>query len=132
LFGFFGTTAADGKQDEVAHYNLDMILALGFRMRSPVGMRFRQWPGGNLDEYIVKGLDNFHEPTSFLQDIRTSERRFRQRITDIYATSIDYDADHPLTHTGHSTIYGQIAAVLIAACSQSNMLYQKSALAGRQ
>jgi hypothetical protein len=53
---FFRTTAADGKQYEVAHYNLDMVLALGFRVRSPVGVRFRQWANDKLKEYIVKGF----------------------------------------------------------------------------
>ena len=102
---FFRTTAADGKQYEVAHYNLDMVLALGFRVRSPVGVRFRQWANDKLKEYIVKGFvldderlknparggDYFDELTRRLQDIRTSERRFYQKITDIYATSVDYD-----------------------------------------
>ena len=52
----FRTTAADGKRYEVAHYNLDMVLALGFRVRSPVGVRFRQWANDKLKEYIVKGF----------------------------------------------------------------------------
>jgi len=79
----FRTTAADGKQYEVAHYNLDMVLALGFRVRSPVGVRFRQWANDKLKEYIVKGFvlddarlknpgkgrDYFDELTHRLQDI---------------------------------------------------------------
>lgn len=52
----FRTTAADGKQYEVAHYNLDMVLALGFRVRSPIAVRFRQWAADKLKEYIVKGF----------------------------------------------------------------------------
>jgi len=143
---FFRTTAADGKQYEVAHYNLDMVLALGFRVRSPVGVRFRQWANDKLKEYIVKGFvlddarlknpgkgrDYFDELTRRLQDIRTSERRFYQKITDIYATSVDYDASHALTQTFfatvqnkvHFAIHGQTAAELIAAradSSQPNM-----------
>jgi len=142
----FRTTAADGKQYEVAHYNLDMVLALGFRVRSPVGVRFRQWANDKLREYIVKGFvlddarlknpgngrDYFDELTRRLQDIRTSERRFYQKITDIYATSVDYDAGHALTQTFfatvqnkvHYAIHGQTAAELIAAradSSQPNM-----------
>ena len=142
----FRTTAADGKQYEVAHYNLDMVLALGFRVRSPVGVRFRQWANDKLKEYIVKGFvlddarlknpgkgrDYFDELTRRLQDIRTSERRFYQKITDIYATSVDYDASHALTQTFFSTvqnkvhyaIHGQTAAELIATradSSQPNM-----------
>jgi hypothetical protein len=143
---FFRTTAADGKQYEVAHYNLDMVLALGFRVRSPVGVRFRQWANDKLKEYIVKGFvldderlknpgkgrDYFDELTRRLQDIRTSERRFYQKITDIYATSVDYDASHALTQTFfamvqnkvHYAIHGQTAAELIATradSSQPNM-----------
>jgi hypothetical protein len=142
----FRTTAADGKQYEVAHYNLDMVLALGFRVRSPVGVRFRQWANDKLKEYIVKGFvlddarlknpgkgrDYFDELTRRLQDIRTSERRFYQKITDIYATSVDYDASHALTKTFfatvqnkvHFAIHGQTAAELIitrADSSQPNM-----------
>ena len=142
----FRTTAADGKQYEVAHYNLDMVLALGFRVRSPVGVRFRQWANDKLKEYIVKGFvlddarlknpgkgrDYFDELTLRLQDIRTSERRFYQKITDIYATSVDYDASHALTQTFfatvqnkvHFAIHGQTAAELIttrANSSQPNM-----------
>ncbi|KAF0099370.1 MAG: hypothetical protein FD187_2226 [bacterium] len=143
---FYRTTAADGKQYEVAHYNLDMVLALGFRVRSPVAVRFRQWANDKLKEYIVKGFvlddarlknpgkgrDYFDELTRRLQDIRTSERRFYQKITDIYATSVDYDARHPLTQTFfatvqnkvHFAIHGQTAAELIASradSSQPNM-----------
>ncbi len=138
---FFRTTAADGKQYEVAHYNLDMVLALGFRVRSPVAVRFRQWASDKLKEYIVKGFvldderlknpgkgrDYFDELTRRLQDIRTSERRFYQKITDIYATSVDYDARHPLTQTlfatvqnkVHYAIHGQTAAELIATRADS-------------
>lgn len=143
---FFRTTAADGKQYEVAHYNLDMVLALGFRVRSPVGVRFRQWANDKLKEYIVKGfvlddvrlknpgkgLDYFDELTRRLQDIRTSERRFYQKITDIYATSVDYNPNHALTqdffatvqNKVHYAIHGQTAAELIqsrADSSQPNM-----------
>jgi len=143
---FFRTTAADNKQYDVAHYNLDMVLALGYRVRSQAGVRFRQWASDKLKEYIIKGFaldderlknpgkgrDYFDELTKRLQDIRTSERRFYQKITDIYATSIDYDAKHPLTqeffatvqNKVHYAIHGQTAAELIqsrADSSQPNM-----------
>ncbi|WP_291522138.1 virulence RhuM family protein [Acidithiobacillus sp.] len=139
----FRTTAADGKQYEVAHYNLDMILALGFRVRSPVGVRFRQWASEKLKEYIIKGFvlddarlknpgkgrDYFDELTRRLQDIRTSERRFYQKITDIYATSVDYGARHPLTqqffatvqNKVHYAIHGQTAAELITSRADSRL-----------
>jgi len=133
----FRTTATDGKQYEVAHYNLDMVLALGFRVRSPMAVRFRQWAADKLKEYIVKGFvldderlknpqvgnDYFEELTRRIQDIRTSERRFYQKITDIYATSLDYDKDHQLTQTifatvqnkVHYAIHGQTAAEVIVS-----------------
>jgi hypothetical protein len=145
----FRTVQSEGGRDvtrEVEHYNLDMVLALGFRVRSPVGVRFRQWASDKLKEYIVKGFvlddarlknpgkgpDYFDELTRRLQDIRTSERRFYQKITDIYATSVDYDANHALTQTFfatvqnkvHYAIHGQTAAELIATradSSQPNM-----------
>ncbi len=139
----FRTTAADGKQYEVAHYNLDMVLALGFRVRSPVAVRFRQWAADKLKEYIIKGFvldderlkkpkagnDYFDELTRRIQDIRTSERRFYQKITDIYATSIDYQTDHPLAqeffatvqNKVHYAIHGQTAAEVILSRADSDM-----------
>ena len=131
----FRTTATDGKIYEVSHYNLDMVLALGFRVRSPMAVRFRQWAADKLKEYITKGFvldddrlknpqegnDYFEELTRRIQDIRTSERRFYQKITDIYATSMDYDKDAPLTQRFYATvqnkvhfaIHGQTAAEVI-------------------
>ena len=145
----FRTVQPEGGRDvtrEVEHYNLEMVLALGFRVRSPVAVRFRQWANDKLKEYIVKGIvlddmrlknpgkgrDYFDELTRRLQDIRTSERRFYQKITDIYATSVDYDASYALTQTFfatvqnkvHFAIHGQTAAELIttrADSSQPNM-----------
>jgi hypothetical protein len=139
---YFRTTATDGKQYEVAHYNLDMVLALGYRVRSQDGVRFRQWASDKLKEYIIKGFvldderlrnpgkrrDYFDELTRRLQDIRTSERRFYQKITDIYATSVDYDPNHPLTkeffatvqNKVHYAIHGQTAAELIQSRADSS------------
>ncbi|MBW2237721.1 MAG: virulence RhuM family protein [Deltaproteobacteria bacterium] len=87
------------------YYNLDMIISVGYRVKSRVATRFRIWATRRLREYIVKGFvldderlknpdqpfDYFDELIRRIQDIRTSERRFYQKITDIYATSIDYD-----------------------------------------
>lgn len=145
----FRTVQFEGGREvsrEVEHYNLDMVLSLGFRVRSPVGVRFRRWANDKLKEYIVKGFvlddarlenpgkapDYFDELTRRLQDIRTSERRFYQKITDIYATSVDYDSSHELTQAFfatvqnkvHYAVHGQTAAELIAAradSSQPNM-----------
>ena len=142
----FRTTAADGKQYTVEHYNLDMVLALGFRVRSQAGVRFRQWANAQLKEFIIKGFvldderlknpgkgrDYFDELTQRLQDIRTSERRFYQKITDIYATSVDYNPQAAITqeffatvqNKVHYAIHGHTAAELIkqrADSSQPNM-----------
>jgi len=87
------------------YYNLDIIISVGYRIKSGVATKFRQWATQRLKDYIVKGFtldverlknpdlpfDYFEELTRIIQDIRTSERRFYQKITDIYATSIDYD-----------------------------------------
>lgn len=119
---FYRTTAADGKSYDVAHYNLDMVLALGYRVRSQAGVRFRQWATAQLKEFIVKGFlldderlknpgqgrDYFDELTRRLQDIRTSERRFYQKITDIYATSVDYDASAELTQAFFATVQNKV------------------------
>lgn len=100
----FFTTAADGKQYRTRHYSLDAIISVGYRVQSHTATRFRQWATQQLREYIVKGFllnderlknpdqpfDYFEELTRRIQDIRTSERRFYQKITDIYATSVDY------------------------------------------
>ncbi len=89
----------------VDFYNLDMIISVGYRVKSHIATRFRQWATQRLREYIVKGFtldderlknpdqpfDYFDELLRRIQDIRTSERRFYQKITDIYATSVDYD-----------------------------------------
>ena len=86
-------------------YNLDAIISVGYRIKSNVATRFRQWATQHIKEYIVKGFvmdderlknpnqpfDYFEELLRRIQDIRTSERRFYQKITDIYATSVDYD-----------------------------------------
>ena len=91
------------------HYNLDAVLSVGYRVKSAVATRFRIWATQRLRDYIVKGFvldderlknpdlpfDYFDELLRRIQDIRTSERRFYQKITDIYATSIDYDPTQP-------------------------------------
>ena len=106
------TTAADGKRYRTLHYNLDMILAVGYRVRSPRGTLFRQWATARLSELLVKGFtldderikagrtlgdDYFDELLARIRDIRSSERLFYQKIADIYATSIDYDPSDEMT-----------------------------------
>ena len=92
-------------QRSIRHYSLSMILAVGFRVRSPIGTRFRQWATEVLSEYAVKGFamddrrlkaagddDYFEELLARVRDIRSSERMFWRKVLDIYATSIDYDS----------------------------------------
>ncbi len=101
------------------HYSLDMIIAVGYRVRSARGTQFRQWATATLAEYLTKGFalddarlkearnwgaDYFDELLARIRDIRTSERRFYQKITDIYATSIDYDPHAPVTQEFYATV----------------------------
>lgn len=102
------------------HYNLDMIIALGYRIQSPIAVRFRQWATQRLHEYIQKGfaLDDerlkqggnryFRELLQRIRDIRSSERNFYQQVTDIYATSIDYDPRSNLTKEFFATVQNKL------------------------
>ncbi|MCB9990248.1 MAG: virulence RhuM family protein [Rhodospirillales bacterium] len=100
----FRTTASDGKAYDTNHYNLDAILAVGYRVKSQRGTQFRKWATTALREYLVKGFvindewmkdpggwDYFDELLERIRDIRTSEKRFYQQVKDVYATAIDYD-----------------------------------------
>ena len=106
----FRTTASDGKSYSVKYYNLDMIVAIGFRVRSTAGTNFRKWANERLTEYMVKGFTMndellkraggglyFDELLSRIRDIRSSEKIFWRKILDIYATSIDYDPKAKIT-----------------------------------
>jgi len=130
------TTAKDGKNYRTKHYNLDMILAVGYRVRSHRGTQFRKWATERLKEYLVKGFtmdderlkemrnlgdDYFDELLDRIRDIRASEKRFYKKITDIYATAIDYDPNAEITRAFfatvqkklHFAIHGHTAAELI-------------------
>ncbi len=99
------TTATDGKKYKVTYYALDMVLAIGFRVRSKRGTQFRIWANRNLKEYMVKGFvmdderlknpdgrpDYFDELLERIRDIRASEKRFYQKLRDLFALSSDYD-----------------------------------------
>lgn len=104
---------------EIDHYNLDMIIALGYRVQSQVATRFRRWATQMLHEYIQKGfaMDDerlkqggryFRELLQRIRDIRSSERNFYQQITDIYATSIDYDPRADLTKQFFATVQNKL------------------------
>ena len=130
----FRTTAADGKVYMVSHYNLDMIIALGYRVRSLIATRFRQWATERLKEYIVKGftLDDerlkklgggsyWKELLERIRDIRATEKVLYRQILEIYATSIDYDPRAQVSQEFfkkvqnkiHYAIHGYTAAELI-------------------
>lgn len=108
---YYLTTAADGKQYEVAFYALEMILAIGFRVRSKRGTQFRIWANRNLKQYMLKGFvmdderlknpdgrpDHFDELLERIRDIRASEKRFYQKVRDLFALSSDYDASDKAT-----------------------------------
>ena len=116
----FRTTAADGKNYNVAYYNLDMIIALGYRVQSPIAVRFRRWATQRLHEYIQKGftMDDerlkqggnryFKELLQRIRDIRSSERNFYQQVTDIYATSTDYDPRTKMTKQFFATVQNKM------------------------
>src|ERR1035438_2223168 len=133
----FRIVRIEGKREvarEIEHYNLDAVLAVGFRVRSHRGTQFRQWAIGCLNEYLVKGFtmdderlknppgkgqkDYFDEQLERIRDIRSSERRFYQKVLDIYATSVDYAPDTELTqrffamvqNKMHWAAHGQTAA----------------------
>ena len=97
------TTAADGKDYKTNLYNLDLILAIGYRVRSPRGVQFRQWATTHLHEYLIKGFvmdderlkdpggwDYFDELLARIREIRASEKRFYQKVRDLFALSSDY------------------------------------------
>ncbi|KKT76821.1 MAG: hypothetical protein UW70_C0012G0010 [Candidatus Peregrinibacteria bacterium GW2011_GWA2_44_7] len=131
----FRITAADGKMYDTMHYNLDVIIALGYRVNSRRATQFRIWATQRLKEYIVKGfaLDDerlkqgggraryFEELLQRIRDIRSSERNFYQKVTDIYATSIDYRKNDHLTqqffatvqNKMHFAVHGHTAAEII-------------------
>src|SRR5690625_1053568 len=129
------------------HYNLEMIIAIGYRVRSHRGTQFRQWATERSNEYLVKGFtmdddrlkemrnfgqDYFDELLERIRDIRASEKRFYQKITDIYATSVDYDPKAEVTQEFfatvqnklHFAIHGKTASELIsdrASAEKENM-----------
>ena len=137
------TTATDGKTYQTRYYNLDAIIAVGYRVNSYQATRFRIWATKTLREFIIKGFvldderlkrgkqvfgkDYFDELLERIREIRASERRFYQKITDIYALSVDYSADAPVTkeffatvqNKLHWAIAGQTAAELIRASADA-------------
>ena len=139
----FRITAADGKNYRTSFYNLDAIISVGYRVNSVRATQFRQWATRVLREFAIKGYvldkkrmengtflgeDYFERLLGEIREIRLSERRFYQKITDIYATSLDYNMDAPTTRTFfanvqnklHFAIHGTTAAELIVKRADSS------------
>lgn len=141
----FATTAADGKTYQVEYFNLDVIISVGYRVKSHRGVQFRIWATQRLREYIVKGFamdderlkrggggNYFDELLARIRDIRSSEKVFWRKVLDIYATSIDYDPTEEASQRFFATVqnkmhwaaHGQTAAEVIAQhadAAQPNM-----------
>ena len=137
------TTAADGKNYNIKHYNLDVVISVGYRVKSHRGTQFRIWATQRLKEYLVKGFvmdderlkqagggNYFDELLARIRDIRSSEKVFWRKILEIYATSIDYDSSTKATQLFFKTVqnkmhwaaHGHTAAELIYARSDSQQL----------
>jgi len=117
----YRTTAADGKSYTTSYYSLDVTISVGYRVKSHRGTQFRIWATQRLREYLVKGfvldderLKSNNQPNYFqelldrIRDIRSSEKVFYQRVKDIYATSIDYDAKAEVTQTFFATVQNKL------------------------
>ena len=120
----FRITASDGKTYDTNHYNLSAIIAVGNKVDSPRAVQFRKWANGIIESYTIKGFamdderlknfgtiltkDYFEEQLERIREIRLSERRFYQKITDIYATSIDYDAKSQTTKLFFARVQNQL------------------------
>ena len=133
---FFAHTAEDGKNYNTKYYNLDAIISVGYRINSKRATAFRQWATSVLRDYAIRGYvidrkrmengtflseDYFEHLLAEIREIRLSERRFYQKLTDIYTTAMDYSKDSPLTQQFfakvqnklHFAIHGHTAAELI-------------------
>ena len=121
VVAFFATTASDGKIYQVAYYNLDMIISIGYRVKSYRGVQFRIWATQILKEYLVKGFvmndellkragggNYFDELLSRIRDIRSSEKIFYRKILEIYALSIDYDPSTESTRLFFATVQNKM------------------------
>ena len=134
VVAFFATTASDGKKYQVAYYNLDMIISIGYRVKSYRGVQFRIWATQVLKEYLIKGFalnddllknagsgNYFDELLSRIRDIRSSEKMFYRKVLEIYALSIDYDPRTEITkqffatvqNKMHYSVHGHTAAEVI-------------------
>lgn len=142
----FSVTAADGKNYQTKHYNLDAVIAVGYRVNSMRATQFRQWATGVLRDFAIRGYvldkerlkngsffnkDYFDGLLAEIREIRASERKFYQKITDIYATAMDYNKDAEITkqffatvqNKLHFAIHGHTAAEIIMKRADSSKDY---------
>lgn len=142
----FRQTAADGKNYQVKYYNLDAVISVGYRVNSVRATQFRQWCTNVLRQFAIRGyvidkqrmgngtflnVDYFEQLLEEIREIRLSERRFYQKITDIYATAIDYNPDAPTTRVFfkkvqnkmHYAVHGHTAAELIVERANADKEY---------
>ena len=137
------STATDGKDYDVIFYSLEMILAIGFRVRSKRGTQFRQWANQNLASYMIKGFvmdderlknpdgrpDYFDELLARIRDVRASEKRFYQKVRDLFALSSDYDGSDKATQMFYAetqnkilfAITGKTAAEIVVSRANANL-----------
>ena len=138
------TTAADGKKYKTKHYSLQLIIAVGFKINNERAVRFRKWAGQIVKDYTIQGWtmdverlkkghlftdDYFERQLQYIREIRLSERKFYQKITDIYSTSFDYDKDAKTTHSFfklvqnklHFAVHRHTAAELIVARADADI-----------
>ena len=117
----FATTASDGKTYQVEHYNLDVIISVGYRVKSVQGTRFRQWAAARLKEYLIKGftmdderLKNlgggsyWKELLARIKDIRSSEKVMYRQVLDLYATATDYDPQSDISKQFFQTVQDKL------------------------
>lgn len=133
-------TAADGKNYATNFYHLDAIIAVGYRVNSKQATLFRQWATKTLTEFVTKGYvldkkrlkagpkfgeDYFRELLEDIREIRASERRFYQKVTDIYALAIDYDKDAPITRQFFATVQNKLHWA-ISGQTAAEIIYEKA------
>lgn len=136
----FATTASDGKTYQIAHYNLDVIISVGYRVKSKQGTLFRQWATQRLRDYLIKGfaLDDerlkkgssynyFKELLERIREIRLSERLFYQQIKDIYATSIDYDPTDEATLQFYKKVQNKLLFAVSGKTAAELVYYRANA-----
>ena len=137
----FRITASDGKNYQTQFYNLDAIISVGYRVNSIRATQFRQWATGVLREFAIKGYvldrqrmengsflgeDYFERLLAEIREIRLSERRFYQKITDIYATSVDYNKDAPTTKAFFAKVQNKLHYAIHGGHTAAELVHKRA------